>query len=821
MAENLPHLRVDGPSEIRGFTSPQSNGPRKRKVRNRIQHGEYIKQKLEEAFLESDNEVAALHAVRHGIYLEFQSSPGFELAVKSLENLSAGIRLCNIRVDKKTVEGSEVATTYATVYIPNAKRQFFFEKVEKYLYEETPKGNPQNAPLIESIDGLRKALLIESFWTDDQSLIPDNEAKWCEVWLRSDEDELLQFEQLLVTQNINSKQGSIRFPERSVKLVCASGKQLEWLTSHSDHIAEYRRAKETADFLLKQSASDQSEWVQDLIERTQVNPDSAVSICILDTGINNGHPLIQPVLPTSECQSVNAAWGNHDHEGHGTLMAGLATYGNLQEKLEANEEVYIDHSLESVKILPPRGTNDPELWGDITKQAISLAEIQSPAKKRIHCIAVTAEDTRDQGRPSSWSAAVDQITFGVDDEKRLLIVSAGNCTAGLQQMASYPDVQITDSIHDPAQSWNALTIGAYTELADIADPTMVGYNPIAGVGQLSPFTTTSFTWEDKWPIKPEVVFEGGNAAVDPGGFVSECDDLGLVSTFYRPHERLLERFSMTSAATAQASYFAAKIQSLYPDYWPETVRALLIHSAQWPEALKDQFAVNSSKAELKRVLQACGYGVPNIERALHCASNSLTLIAEAEIQPFEKRDSGYRTKDMHLYELPWPTEELQRLGEATIEMRVTLSYFIEPGPGEVGWKDRYRYASHGLRFNLNSATETQDEFIRRINKAARDEGNGKPDTSSPSDKWLIGSQARDKGSIHSDIWKGTASELASSNLVAVSPKTGWWKERSHLKQFNNMTRYALVVSISTSEQDVDIYTPVAIQIAPQIMIPIG
>jgi len=63
-------------------------------------------------------------------------------------------------------------------------------------------------------------------------------------------------------------------------------------------------------------------------------------------------------------------------------------------------------------------------------------------------------------------------------------------------------------------------------------------------------------------------------------------------------------------------------------------------------------------------------------------SNSLTLVSEAEIQPFEKVGSNFRTKDMHLYELPWPRDILENLGEEKVEMRITLSYFIEPGPGD-------------------------------------------------------------------------------------------------------------------------------------------
>jgi len=174
---------------------------------------------------------------------------------------------------------------------------------------------------------------------------------------------------------------------------------------------------------------------------------------------------------------------------------------------------------------------------------------------------------------------------------------------------------------------------------------------------------------------------------------------------------------------------------------------------------------------------------------------------------------------MHLHDLPWPREELLNLPfDTDVEMRITLSYFIEPGAGEIGWKDRYRYPSHGLRFHLNSPEESKKDFINRINKATRDEDEGKPDTKSAYDHWLIGKQSRDKGSIHSDIWRGTAAELAASNLISVSPTIGWWRERSHLGKWDKKTRYALIVSITTPDETVDIYTPVANKIG--IAVPI-
>jgi len=366
---------------------------------------------------------------------------------------------------------------------------------------------------------------------------------------------------------------------------------------------------------------------------------------------------------------------------------------------------------------------------------------------------------------------------------------------------------------------------AYTELAQLLDPSLAGYTPIAPKDGLSPFSTTSLTWEDKWPLKPEIVMDGGNMAHDGQGFVTECEDLSLLSTFWKPVDSHFYPFNMTSAAAAQAAWFSAQIQSNYPDIWPETIRALIVHSAKWTDTLKAQFLpVQPMKSDWARLLRICGYGVPSLERAIYSALNSLTLISQAALQPYDKKEdgSGFRTKEMHFYNLPWPREALLDLPhDVQIEMRVTLSYFVEPGPGEIGWKDRYRYASHALRFDVNSPGESKDEFLKRINTAAREEDEGHPGTLSASDHWVIGPRARNKGSVHSDIWHGTTAELAASNFVAVYPIIGWWRERHHIGRWNRSARYALVVSISTPEENVDIYTPVANQVGIAVPITIG
>jgi hypothetical protein len=150
-------------------------------------------------------------------------------------------------------------------------------------------------------------------------------------------------------------------------------------------------------------------------------------------------------------------------------------------------------------------------------------------------------------------------------------------------------------------------------------------------------------------------------------------------------------------------------------------------------------------------------------------------------------------------------------------MRVTLSYFIAPNPSARGHGSRYRYESHALRFDVRRPTESTRDFRTRINRAARAEEEGTP-VGGDDSQWLIGKQTRHRGSLHCDIWKGTAADLARRGVLAIYPALGWWKSRTGLAQYDRPAPYTLVVSIHTPEVEVDLYNAVATQVAARIAI---
>ena len=103
-----------------------------------------------------------------------------------------------------------------------------------------------------------------------------------------------------------------------------------------------------------------------------------------------------------------------------------------------------------------------------------------------------------------------------------------------------------------------------------------------------------------------------------------------------------------------------------------------------------------SKADYARLIRRCGFGVPDVDRALWSVANSLTMVVQETLHPFRKSSRQLVLRDMQLHDLPWPFEILEDLGDTLVEMRVTLSYFIEPNPSHRGVRSRYRYESHGV-----------------------------------------------------------------------------------------------------------------------------
>jgi hypothetical protein len=814
---DLPHLRLENTATSVGYVSAGGGGGVEFQLppRDRRQHARRLRAELEraEADARSKREEQGLTAEADGAVLAIRSNRGFELKLDSLERRRSGIELLSVSLEN--------GVTIAKVFVPRGKYVVLLGLIESYRSKNSAAGKPRNQELVESIASIRLAA-VRDFWEDTPDLFPRlRESIWWEVWLRNGREELsvghARFSALARDLGLRVSDRSIGFPERTVTHLYGTQEQLGGSMDLLAMLAELRRAKDLATVLVELPPREQADIVQRVLSRLVPPTSAAPSVCILDGGVNREHPLLAPALAPDDTQSVNLAeWGvADDHEQHGTGMAGIALFGCLTDVVASGGPVNLRHRLESVKILPPPPQqNDEKDYGPITVQAVALAEIQAPGRNRAICMAVTADD-RDLGLPTAWSAAIDQMCSGaLDDGQRLMFISAGNIRTIRDPSYEYHRSNMEHGIEDPAQSWNAITVGAYTEKVIILDPTFSGWEPVAPDGDLCPTSRTSLSWPAEnqrgWPNKPDIVMEGGNYAA-LADEISTCPDLSLLTTSLRPGSgELLEIAHDTSPATAAAARMAATVWAKYPRLQPETVRGLMVHSASWTPAMSRRYP-QTNKTNVQNCLRCYGYGVPELSRALWSAENSATLIFEGELQPFHRVASEVRSNEMHVHRLPWPVDVLEALGELDVSMRVTLSYFVEPSPGRIGWTKKHRYQSHGLRFDVKRPTEDEQAFRQRLSRAEWADRDDRPENVVETRNWTVGEHGRTRGAIHSDWWTGTASELASCGLIAVYPVIGWWRERAHLRRFDRQARYSLIVTLSTADEQVDLYTPILSQ----------
>jgi len=570
-------------------------------------------------------------AAAGGFYLQFELSAGNQEFVQNLEDRRRGIELVSVKRGL-----GENAPTIATVFVPDRAATYFLRKLEAYQTEVTKSGRPKNENLVNRIDTITLAV-IRPFFTDEEDRLPaDNQQIWWEIWLRVGLRE--QFQAAVAALEIRLKLDEvIEFPEREVILAFTNLTRLGTLLTRTDAIAEIRLAKDTPATFLQMRNVEQRDWVADLLTRLDGPSADAVSVCLLDSGITHTHPLLAVGIQAADLHTYDPNWGTGDSavwQGHGTAMGGVTLYGDLQHALSNHTRIRLDHRLESVKILHPAGVqHDPKLYGAVTADCVSRAEITAPHRPRAFCMAVTSDFDVRRGRPSSWSATVDRMCFGDETARRLFLISAGNIEQDKIPAVNYLARTDVEPIFNPAQAWNALTVGAFTEKTNITDPTFRGWTALAPSGELAPTSRTSLTWERQWPIKPEIVSEGGNWATD-GATIDSPDDLGLLTTHHQP---LLQHFDIirdTSGATGIAANLAGRILAHRPQSWPETVRALLVHSAEWTPAMRAHLNLNASRHEKIAFLRRYGYGVPNYGRAVFSSRNDATLVIEDSLHPF-------------------------------------------------------------------------------------------------------------------------------------------------------------------------------------------
>ncbi len=767
------------------IAEPRKFTPRSRPIeppgipqRNRKEHAELIKGQYErivnQAIALQDELVASGQPIANGVYLDVEVNK--KLIPTSLDTKTGAQIL-------KVSEEQENGNVDVTIFVKKENKEWLTNKTDKYASKETKRGRPSNEDLIAPIEEILPAdikSLYESSNAFDE--LPKETSLLFELWISKRENYSID----LISQTVHSLNiecnidNRLQFEGVDIFLIKTTKEILEKLPNHLGYIEGIRRYRQPS--ILTETHEKNREWNTLLCDEICISGDS-VRIGILDSGVNNAHSLLSPALPNDKMDSAIGVLDNIDHSEHGTGMAGLALLGDLTElAYRRGSQLNIGHSLTSVKIFEKGHETDSTSYGSVIEESIDKAQDMGAL---IDCMAITDESSFD-GQPTSSSAALDESIYHGGACDRMVIVSAGNIDPNDVDATSYLESCRANVILSPSQAWNALTVGAYTEKTIVSNPRSI---PLAAPGGVSPLSRSTYSWMN-WRVKPEIVMEGGNVASSPTLGLLTDTDLSVITTSQELREPLIA-FNATSAATALASHLAAKIKVANPNLSILSVRALMVHSANWtPEMI--------SIGQQKEIMPLCGYGVPNEEVATFSNEKCATFVFENEIKPFTQGSSpsSNNYNEMHYYDLPWPIELLEAMHDETVTMRVTLSYYVKPAPGTGGKNNKYRYPSATLHFDVKTSAENKYEFLRRRNK---NEGESSP-TNTP-ERWKIGQQRRENGTVQSDWFTCTAQELSECGKIAVYPSAGWWKERK-LGNIDNVIKYSLIISIKSEKTEI-------------------
>ncbi|MEI6442777.1 MAG: S8 family peptidase [Nostocales cyanobacterium ELA583] len=562
-------------------------------------------------------------------------------------------------------------------------------------------------------------------------------------------------------------------------------------------------------------------------------PEENCGILVIDSGVQRGHPLIAPVLGEAEV-FPDAKWqfikgGADDVHGHGTSVAGIAIYGDVEnciKKLSFDPTVW----LFSARVTNENCEYDEDLLVETQlDQAIKAFVDQYPNCKVINISLGNAEQIYMDGmKQFRLAAKIDEIAYQYQPKNIVFVISAGNTNPPYEEAISdeqlrtdYPNYLLnkTARIIDPATSAIALTVGSLSYgRGSMTEPGDVRRQAIAKLPRHpSPFTRTGFGVDGM--IKPDVVDFGGDFALDlsyreglgvPVPKVSQLGDkvagVSVVTFSKNFQSSLFHICSGTSFAAPRVANIAAQLFTKYPDASSNLIRALIVNSAVLPKEIPDKFRKGTESQKIKTQLQIYGYGQTDLERAMYSAENYVVLSEDKIDIPVGK---------FHIYEIPQLPEEFFDI-EGTRTLSVTLAFDppTRPTRGD-------SYLGVTMEFNLfkgipkesvvnayvdASKTDNPDKFA----EISMENLNKKYPKRSITIDLDPGPNLRKKGTVQRGQTQLNSGAKKYNNLpmtLVVSCNRKWANADEIPIQ-----RYALVVSISHSDSQVNLYNRVKLKV---------
>lgn len=406
----------------------------------------------------------------------------------------------------------------------------------------------------------------------------------------------------------------------------------------------------------------------------QIEPpdDLDPAVGIIDSGLRVNHPMIEPAALGAD--AVHPAFGGQGEDGfgHGTLVAGLALYGDV---LESINDLHFEapFPLASVRIFDndgrvPAGVNAAKLIDQAIDHLVEEYDC------RVICLSLG-----DHNQPFLAGMKASAMAALVDDAARahdiVVVVPTGNIEhhmlpAPAPLLKRYPAYlsEPGNELLSPSQAALALTVGAISESAasDIAHP---GASVAAPAGAPAPYARRGPGVRSS--IKPELVEDGGNWVFDDAsGDILDDTGTAVISLSARD-DLLFDTAIGSSFAAARVAHIANSVAVRYPQLSSAGIRALVLQGATptpTPGLTKDQGRA------------VAGHGRLSLERCLSSTDERVVALAEQSLRP----------DAFHVYRIPEATDFFRLKGVR----HLTLSLAFDP---PVRYR-RYDYLAYQMEF---------------------------------------------------------------------------------------------------------------------------
>lgn len=412
-----------------------------------------------------------------------------------------------------------------------------------------------------------------------------------------------------------------------------------------------------------------TDWIgPSALDEVEQPPSRSGVVGVIDDGVLAGHPLLDGLVQSFEVPA-GRTWAPPTQ--HGTMVVGLAAYGDFESALREGAELPSPIQVVVARVVEDSaGTGTATFPTAMPEHRVLESAIREIDRRGVKVVNVSLSDRSRYAGPH-----VDHRTEMLDRLAReldiVIVTASGNVSEALlpdvaQLHAGHPDHLLNGEcrVAEPAIAANCLTVGSVARSSQGAHPD--GDAPpqlraVADADEVSPFSRSGPGFRTKGSIKPDLVHYGGNLVsqarlsqrtLSNSNVGVAAVSLGLPDLFHAS--------SGTSFAAPRVARVAAVVRAEYPEASANLTRALVGLSARTP--VPHMTKSNAKAADIAKHLRLVGYGLPEEQRAVESLQHRVVMTFDGDIET--------NTNVIH----PIPVPEQFAMGKSDRTIAIALAY---------------------------------------------------------------------------------------------------------------------------------------------------